>query len=127
MKQILKRIFHHEELTREEACTLMQRMTGGEMNEAQTAALLAAFQMRGVKVDELVGFRDALLQVFSYFIKSCYHFIKLLTFVLILLKQEQANLFICSLSIPSRGVCSFPTTAKQDSGISPSWEYLCTQ
>lgn len=50
MKQILKRIFHHEELTREEACTLMQRMTGGEMNEAQTAALLAAFQMRGVKV-----------------------------------------------------------------------------
>ena len=62
MKQILKRIFHHEELTREEACTLMQRMTGGEMNEAQTAALLAAFQMRGVKVDELVGFRDALLQ-----------------------------------------------------------------
>ena len=52
MKQILKRIFHHEELTREEACTLMQRMTGGEMNEAQTAALLAAFQMRGVKVDE---------------------------------------------------------------------------
>ena len=62
MKQILKRIFHHEELTLEEACTLMQRMTGGEMNEAQTAALLAAFQMRGVKVDELVGFRDALLQ-----------------------------------------------------------------
>ena len=62
MKQILKRIFHHEELTREEACTLMQRMTGGEMNEAQTAALLAAFQMRGVKVDELVGFHDALLQ-----------------------------------------------------------------
>ena len=59
MKQILKRIFHHEELTREEACTLMQRMTGGEMNEAQTAALLAAFQMRGVKVDELVGFRLA--------------------------------------------------------------------
>ena len=45
MKQILKRIFHHEELTREEACTLMQRMTSGEMNEAQTAALLAAFQM----------------------------------------------------------------------------------
>ena len=31
------------------------------LNEAQTAALLAAFQMRGVKVDELIGFRDALL------------------------------------------------------------------
>ena len=62
MKQILKRIFHHEELTREEACSLMHKMTGGEMNEAQTAALLAAFQMRGVTVDELIGFRDALLE-----------------------------------------------------------------
>ena len=62
MKQILKRIFHHEELTREEACALMQKMTGGEMNEAQMAALLAAFQMRGITVDELAGFRDALLQ-----------------------------------------------------------------
>lgn len=44
MKQILKRIFHHEELTREEACSLMHKMTGGEMNEAQTAALLAVFR-----------------------------------------------------------------------------------
>ena len=34
-----------------------------------------------------VGF----LQVFSYFIKSCYHFIKLLALVLILLKQEQGE------------------------------------
>lgn len=34
-----------------------------------------------------VGF----LQVFSYFIKLCYHFIKLLAFVLILLKQEQGE------------------------------------
>jgi len=31
------------------------------------------------------------LQVFSYFIKSCYHFIKLLALVLILLKQEQGE------------------------------------
>ena len=29
------------------------------------------------------------LQVFSYFIKSCYHFIKLLALVLILLKQQE--------------------------------------
>ena len=72
MKQILKRIFHHEELTREEACTLMQRMTGGEMNEAQTAALLAAFQMREVKVDELVGFRDALEEATAT--GTTYHF-----------------------------------------------------
>ena len=62
MKQILKRIFNHEELNREEACSLMRNMVGGSINDAQTAALLAAFQMRGVTVDELIGFRDALLQ-----------------------------------------------------------------
>ena len=62
MKQILKRIFNHEELSREEACSLMQDMIGGSINDTQTAALLAAFQMRGVTVDELIGFRDALLQ-----------------------------------------------------------------
>lgn len=62
MKQILKRIFNHEKLSREEACSLMRNMVGGSINDAQTAALLAAFQMRGVTVDELIGFRDALLQ-----------------------------------------------------------------
>ena len=40
----------------------MRNMVGGSINDAQTAALLAAFQMRGVTVDELIGFRDALLQ-----------------------------------------------------------------
>ena len=43
MKQILKRIFNHEELSREEACSLMQDMIGGSINDTQTAALLAAF------------------------------------------------------------------------------------
>lgn len=61
MKQILKRLFNHEELTREEACTLMGDMTKGVCNDAQIAALLTVFQMRGVKVDELIGFRQALL------------------------------------------------------------------
>lgn len=36
-------------------------------------------------------FLIGLLQVFPYFIKSCYHFIKLLALVLILLKQEQGE------------------------------------
>ena len=62
MKQILTRLFNHEELTRQEARLLMQRITGGEYNASQVAALLAAFQMRGVKVDELIGFREALLE-----------------------------------------------------------------
>lgn len=61
MKQILKRLFNHEILTREEACTLLLNITNGCYNETQIAALLTVFQMRGIKVDELTGFRDALL------------------------------------------------------------------
>ena len=61
MKQILKRLFNHETLTQEEARKLMAGITKGECNEAQIAAFLTVFQMRGVKVDELIGFREALL------------------------------------------------------------------
>lgn len=61
MKQILIRLFNHEILTREEACRLLQDITRGRYNDTQIAALLTVFQMRGVKVDELIGFRDALL------------------------------------------------------------------
>lgn len=61
MKQILIRLFNHEILTREETCRLLQDITRGRYNDTQIAALLTVFQMRGVKVDELIGFRDALL------------------------------------------------------------------
>ena len=61
MKQILIQLFNHEILTREEACRLLQDITRGRYNDTQIAALLTVFQMRGVKVDELIGFRDALL------------------------------------------------------------------
>lgn len=61
MKETLIRLFNHEELTREEARDLLLRITQGAYNDAQVAALLTVFQMRGIKVDELIGFRDALL------------------------------------------------------------------
>lgn len=61
MKEILIKLFNHEELTREEARDLLLRITQGAYNDAQVAALLTVFQMRGIKVDELIGFRDALL------------------------------------------------------------------
>lgn len=61
MRTILSRLFNHEELTHEEAKDLMLNIIEGKYNDSQIAALLAAFQMRGVKVEELTGFRDALL------------------------------------------------------------------
>lgn len=61
MKELLKRLFNHEELSREEACQLLQDITAGHYNEIQIASLLTVFQMRGIKVEELIGFRNALL------------------------------------------------------------------
>ena len=61
MKELLKRLFNHEELSREEACQLLQDITAGRYNEIQIASLLTVFQMRGIKVEELIGVRNALL------------------------------------------------------------------
>lgn len=61
MKELLKRLFNHEELSREEAYQLLQDITAGRYHEIQIASLLTVFQMRGIKVEELIGFRNALL------------------------------------------------------------------
>lgn len=62
MKEILTRLFNHEELTQDEAYSLMQNITSGNYNEVQIAALLTVYQMRSAKVDEIIGFRKALLE-----------------------------------------------------------------
>ena len=61
MKQLLSRLFNHEELSREEAKQLLLDIVDGKFNNTQIASLLTVFQMRGIKVDELLGLRDALL------------------------------------------------------------------
>ncbi len=60
--QILNRLLNHEELLREETKGLLVAITQGELNDAEIAALLTAIQMRGITVDELLGFRDGILE-----------------------------------------------------------------
>lgn len=62
MKEILTRLFAHEELTQAETRQLMLDISRESYPEAQLAALLATFQMRGITVEELVGFRQALME-----------------------------------------------------------------
>lgn len=62
MKEILTRLFAHEELTTTEACDLMRSITRGEFSDPVIAALLTVYQMRSITVNELVGFRNALLE-----------------------------------------------------------------
>jgi len=62
MKDILNRILNHEELTREETRSLLVGITRNEFPAEQITALLTGMQMRGVTVDELLGFRDGILE-----------------------------------------------------------------
>ena len=62
MKDILNRMLNHEELSREEMKNILLGITKSEYPTEQITALLTALQMRGVTVDELLGFRDGILE-----------------------------------------------------------------
>ncbi len=61
MKQILKKIVNGEVLTREQTRQLIHDIVDGKINDVQTSALLTGLNMRGIKVDELLGMRDGLI------------------------------------------------------------------
>ena len=62
MKDILNRMLNHEELTRDETKNILIGITKSEYPNEQITALLTALQMRGITVDELLGFRDGILE-----------------------------------------------------------------
>ena len=62
MKEILAKLLNHENLSREEMKTILIGITQGEYSNEQIVALLTCLQMRGVTVDELLGFRDGILE-----------------------------------------------------------------
>lgn len=62
MKEILTKLLNHEELSREEMKNVLVGITRSEYPTEQITALLTALQMRGVTVDELLGFRDGILE-----------------------------------------------------------------
>lgn len=63
MKQILYKLFEHQCLGRDEAREILQNIAQGKYSEAQVASLITVFLMRNITVEELCGFRDALLEM----------------------------------------------------------------
>ena len=61
MKQILYRLFEHQYLGRDESRHILEKIAEGAYTDTQVAALITVFLMRSISVDELSGFRDALL------------------------------------------------------------------
>ncbi len=63
MKQILNRLINHETISREEARAVLVNISKGEYNESQIAAFLTVYMMRSITLEELEGFRNALLEL----------------------------------------------------------------
>ena len=63
MKDILNRLIEHKSLSREDAKNILMKLTQGEYNQSQIAAFLTVYMMRSITVDELQGFRDAMLEL----------------------------------------------------------------
>lgn len=61
MKQILNHLFEHKSFNKEEAKAILTNITTGKYNTSQMAAFMTAYCMRSITVDELEGFRDAML------------------------------------------------------------------
>ncbi len=63
IKDILKKLFEYKKLTRSEAKDVLIDIAGEKYNGSHIVAFLSVFMMRPISVDELSGFRDALLQL----------------------------------------------------------------
>jgi len=63
MKKILNQLFEHEKLTKSQASEVLVNISNSAYNDAQVAAFISVYLMRGISVEELEGFREALLQL----------------------------------------------------------------
>lgn len=63
MKEVLNQLINHESLTKEQARSILINIASGTYNSHQVAAFMTVYMMRSIDVQELEGFRDALLEL----------------------------------------------------------------
>lgn len=63
MKQILTELIEHRSLTKATAHNVLVELAQGKFNLSQTAAFMTVYMMRSITVEELQGFRDAMLEL----------------------------------------------------------------
>jgi anthranilate phosphoribosyltransferase len=63
MKAVLTKLFEHKKLSKQEAKDILVNISAGQYNESQIAAFITVYLMRPIAVDELQGFREALLEL----------------------------------------------------------------
>lgn len=63
MKELLNRLINQEYISSEEAKRVLVNISEGAYNESQIASFLTVYMMRSITIEELSGFRDALLDL----------------------------------------------------------------
>jgi anthranilate phosphoribosyltransferase len=63
MKETLNKLINHEILSKEDAKHILVNIAKGDYNTSQIAAFLTVYMMRSITIEELEGFRDALLDL----------------------------------------------------------------
>jgi len=63
MKKILEKLFNHSYLSYEESKKILKEISSNKYNYYQVASFLTIFKMRNPSVQEIEGFRDALLDL----------------------------------------------------------------
>jgi len=77
MKNILNRLINHEILSKEEAKNILVNISNGSYNPSQIASFLTVYMMRSISIEELAGFREALLDLCIRIDLSAYNTIDL--------------------------------------------------
>ncbi|HMG93131.1 MAG TPA: anthranilate phosphoribosyltransferase [Chryseolinea sp.] len=63
MKAIFNELIDHRSLTKESAKNVLVELASGKYNPSQMAAFMTVYMMRSITVEELQGFRDAMLEL----------------------------------------------------------------
>ncbi|HNP22783.1 MAG TPA: anthranilate phosphoribosyltransferase [Panacibacter sp.] len=63
MKKILQLLFEHKTLSREQAKEILTNISKSMYSEHEVTAFITVFLMRSITIEELQGFRDALLEI----------------------------------------------------------------
>ncbi|MFT5640156.1 MAG: anthranilate phosphoribosyltransferase [Cyclobacteriaceae bacterium] len=63
MKDVLNKLIKYQTLSRDEAFEILSNLATGQYNNSQMAAFMTVYLMRSIRVEELEGFRDAMLEL----------------------------------------------------------------
>jgi anthranilate phosphoribosyltransferase len=63
MKEILNELIEHRSLSKETARKVLIDLASAKYNQSQMSAFMTVYMMRAITIDELQGFRDAMLEL----------------------------------------------------------------